>query len=233
MNGAELAARYAFPPNSLGYCGGRGFRDALLAGKASAIERGLKEFHVHYAYLRLIARENGMKPFDRKVVEAFWLGNRLLGSVSTAALQRFIPGIIRNPARAARLCDGLPEGILPHHSFNPLYINFAADSVPRSVENYDSCCVTWGRVLSVSGNAAAVRRHSIAQDAGGFRLEQKDGTVRLERRGVRLAGKLRSGDLVSIHWGMAVQKLRAEDCEALKRYTMINIRACNDAAKGD
>lgn len=233
MNGAELAARYAFPPNSLGYCGRKEFCSALRSGRAAGLKSGLRKFRAHYAYLSLIARANGMGPFDRNVVEAFWIGNRLLASVSPAALRRLIARLIKDKVRARRLIARLPRGVLPHHSFNSLYVNFVTDSVRRSVKNYDSCCVTAGRVLSVGPRRAKVRRFAIAREGGRFHLGQKTCSVLLEKGGIRLAGRLRPGDLVSVHWGMAVQKLRPRDCEALKKYTMINLGACNDAAQGD
>jgi hypothetical protein len=239
MNGAELAARYAFPPNSHGYCGNASFRKTLRAyldGDAGpqALEMELKGFRAHYEYLSLIARENGMKPFDTAVVRAFWTGNRLLDSVSAAALRRFI---LRNlfaakqPARARKLCDNLPAGILPHHSFNALYVNFVTDKVERSIENYDSCCVTAGEVLSVSAKSARIRRNSIGWD-GGFVFRERVETAALELDGIRLIGKLGTGDLIAVHWGMAIEKLKRGDFGALKRYTERNIEAVNNDSPG-
>ena len=95
MNGAFLTSKYAFPPNELGYCGKPTFRRALLSfleGKAGPepLEREIRKFPVHYAYLRLIADENGLSPFDMEVVRAFWIGNGLLENVGRESLSRFI-----------------------------------------------------------------------------------------------------------------------------------------------
>jgi len=234
MNGVELAAHYAFPPNSFGYCGGRNFRRILQSGDGKALGREMKKFRVHYAYLSLIARENGLEPFDKKVVEAFWIGNRLLENVSGESIRRFIRrDLFRNKSsRAKSLAKNLPEGILPHHSFNPLYINFVTGSVARTIKNYDSCCVTAGRVLSVSERSALVRRFSIAWN-GAFCIRKRKDRVVLARNGIRLAGHVKTGDIVSVHWGMAVRKLRPKDYKALEKYTLSNIRACNDASKSN
>lgn len=240
-NGVELAARYAFPPNSLGYCGRRSFREALQAAisgkrlpgpnRSRRLESELKRFTAHYGYLSLIARANGKKPFDLDVVRAFWTGNRLLGNVPAAAIRSFIPTIIKNPARAERLARNLPAGIVPHHSFNPLYVNFATGKVARSVKNYDSCCVTSGRVLSVSPDSALVRRNSVARKAGRFALVQKRARVALGKGGIRFVGALKKGDTVSVHWGMAIERLAPQQSAALKKYTQKNIAAVNGAAK--
>ncbi|MDD5339820.1 MAG: DUF6390 family protein [Candidatus ainarchaeum sp.] len=229
MNGAELAARYAFPPNSRGYCGRRSFAAALKSGRRLKAE--LKKFPVHYGYLSLIARANRKKPFDMEVVRAFWTGNRLLGSVRPSAVRSFLRRIVKNPARAEKLAGSLPPGIAPHHSFNALYVNFATDKAARSARNYDSCCVTSGKILSVSRDSAIIRRCSIARKAGRLAFVQKTGRVALEKNGVRFVDSPKKGDTVSIHWGMAIERLAPEQSAALKRYTLKNIAAVNGAAK--
>lgn len=241
MTGAELAALYAFPPNSLGYCGTGSFRDVLSShldsgGRAKDLEGCLRDFRVHHAYLSLIARESGLRPFDEEVVKAFWLGNGLLEAVSRASLRRFITEDLfanESAARARRLCDDLPEGILPHHSFNVLYVNFVTDKVARSVRSYDSCCVTWGEALDAKGQEARIRRRAITRGRYGFALEERNGTVRLERDGVRLIrdGPVKAGDALSVHWGLAVQRLSSRDAEALEKYTARNIDAINSMVR--
>jgi len=236
MDGAELASNYAFPPNRRGYCGSGGFAGTLrkhLAGKSTvaALKSGLKRFSAHYAYLSLIARENGIGPFDEGVVRAFWIGNRLLESVRPAALRSFIAMDLmggKQASRAKRLCELLPEGILPHHSFNVLYINFVSNAVPRSISNFDSCCITWGEVLSVSENSIGLLRHSIGYDDG-FVIVRKKSKVALGRDGVRFLGDVSKGDSVSVHWGMAIERLSRKDERLLEEYTLKNIRAINDS----
>ena len=233
MNGAGLAARYAFPPNRHGYCGSSSFRPALrdfLRGKKppKSLEPELKKFRTHYAYLILIARENGLRPFDPEVVEALWIGNSLLENVSERALRSFIRDLFpSDPSRVKELVGGLPDGVVPHHSFNALYINFVTDAVEKTTENYDSCCVTAGEIVSLSQKSALVRRFSIARDKDGFYLGTVADEVALERNRVRLVEPVSAGDLVSVHWGMAVQKLSRNEFEALKKYTRMNLDAVN------
>jgi hypothetical protein len=234
MSGAPFAARYSFPPNDRGYCGRPTFRRALksyLSGSAGppALEREIRKFPVHYAYLKLIARENGMRPFDMEVVRAFWIGNRLLEGIPRKSLEGFIRKDLfrgEDGPRVRRLCKGLPEGIMPHHSFNVLFVNFVTDAVERSEENFDSCCITWGEARTIGGRSATVMRESISWD-GAFSLKKRLTEIEVERSGVRLAGDLRKGDLVSAHWGMAVQKITRRDADSLRRYTLRNMEAIN------
>ncbi|MFH0885004.1 MAG: DUF6390 family protein [Candidatus Micrarchaeota archaeon] len=238
MDGAELASLYAFPPNRHGYCGTRGFCATLRKfqeGKTGshALRSELARFCPHYAYLSLIARESGLQPFDKEVVRAFWTGNSLLESVRQGALRSFIEKDLfkgKQPTRARRLCDGLPPGILPHHSFNVLYVNFVSNVVPRTVRNYDSCCVTSGKVLSISGKNAAILRRSIGYD-GGFVIKEKESQVSLERGGMRFVSEVKKGDVVSVHWGMIIEKLGRKDERLLNEYTLKNMRAISDSAE--
>jgi len=233
MNGEELAALYSFPPNSHSYCGTDSFRTSLrswLRGRRrrGKLEQELKRFHPHYAYLSLIASENGLEPFDMKVARAFWTGNELLEKVSREAFHGFIEHKLlpKDRRRAKRLAANLPEGILPHHSFNPLYVNFVTHKVDPSLRNFDACCVTWGEILSVSAKFADILRYSIAWD-GHLLVRPRLEVVELERAGVRLITDLRSGDWVSVHWGTAIEKLHARERKSLEKYTKINLAALN------
>ncbi|MDD5172225.1 MAG: DUF6390 family protein [Candidatus ainarchaeum sp.] len=234
MNGAPLSASYAFPPNSYGYCGEGSFTHTMrsfLRGDAGpeALERELKRFPSHYSYLSLIARENGKRPFDNDIVDALWTGNRLLDSISRDSLSQFIKKDLfagKQRQRAEKLAKNVPEGLLPHHSMNALYVKFVTNKVARSIASYDSCCVTAGKVISVSPRSAIVNRFSIAWDDG-FCIDKKKDKIALVRNGVCLIDNLKRGDLVSVHWGMAIQKLGLKDFNALKGYTQKNIDAIN------
>lgn len=240
MNGPLLAAFYSLPPNCRGYCGGGSFVSVLrahLAGRAGvrALEDELKKFRAHYAYLSLIARENGMKPFDAEVVNAFWIGNPLLEGVSRKAMRRFILRDLfsgKQAARAKKLAGNLPEGAVPHHSFNSLYVNFVGAKVAKTTKNYDSCCVSPASVLAVSGKTAEVTRDSITSCGGRFVILPKTEAVALERAGMRPVRKPETGDRVSVHWGMAIRKITEKESRALKKYTQMNIEAVNEKSDG-
>src|SRR4051794_6295545 len=73
--GPLLFAKYAYPPNSLGYCGPRDSASLLGYGSERVVDDGLRQlargFEAAYPYLELIARASGIAdPFDRRVVEA-------------------------------------------------------------------------------------------------------------------------------------------------------------------
>lgn len=233
MNSVLLSSVYAFPPNFYGYCGSSSFANILrdyLAGKkpSKQLEKELKKFKVQYAYLSFIARANKLKPFDFRVVKAFWIGNSLLKNITRLSLQHFLQKNLfpKNSSRAKFLAKNLPSGLVPHHSFNSLYVNFVTGSVRQSISNYDSCCITAGKIISLSKNKAKVKRFCILWK-NGFVLGQKLSTVDITRNGVQLIKLPKKGDLVSVHWGMIVAKITPNDLNSLIKYTQINMDSLN------
>ena len=69
--GTLLFARYAYPPNELGYCGPEG-ADALLRPEAPAeIARRARQFEGAWSYLEFNARSAWIAdPLDETVVDA-------------------------------------------------------------------------------------------------------------------------------------------------------------------
>lgn len=232
MDSTLLSGCYAFPPNSHGYCGRNSFVKVLQtclnkAKSTKNLETELKKFKAQYAYLSLIARENNLKPFDSKVVSAFWIGNSLLENVSHKALQFLMNDLFpKNPVRGKFLAENLPEGLVPHHSFNALYVNFVTEKVDRTITNFDSCCVTSGKILSISGKKAKINRFSISKHDD-FIINKKISTIDLVRNGVQLVTKPQNGDIIAVHWGMAVDKLSKKNENLLLKYTQKNIDVLN------
>jgi hypothetical protein len=95
MDSFELAARYSFMPNKLKYCGPEDTDQILfdyVKGKADkrAVKQILEQFNALYLYLNLIAKHNNKDVFDNEVVEAYWLGNKLLDNVPPEYIKNLI-----------------------------------------------------------------------------------------------------------------------------------------------
>src|SRR5690349_13936576 len=126
--GPILFARYAFGPNRLGYCGPDAVVELFEEGTRGGDERALRElaqgFEGAWPYLELIARANRIDdPLDRRVVEAYWLGNELLDAVRPADLGSSLAARFRPRLRADgwRWLAGKPEaGAVPVHAFHVL-----------------------------------------------------------------------------------------------------------------
>ena len=88
MDGLELAGRFSYITNALGYCGPdcayEKFLEYVKGNKnTDDIEKALKRFEGLFPYLNAIAKKTGKKFTDYSVVEAYWIGNSLLDFVSS------------------------------------------------------------------------------------------------------------------------------------------------------
>ena len=122
--GPVLFARYAFPPNSHGYCGPGDHESFFSYGVAGADDGGLRELAGQFAgawpYLELIAAATGLSdPLDARVVEAYWVGSPRLEGVSTRAVGNSMEERFRRTtgAKFSTLTTSVLAGGVPHHSF--------------------------------------------------------------------------------------------------------------------
>ncbi|VVC00062.1 Uncharacterised protein [uncultured archaeon] len=241
MDGIELAARFALPPNSKRYCGKGDFREkfaAYLKGRTpagrKALEKSLGKFNAHHAYLKLIAKANEKKPFDEKVAEALWIGNGLLKKVERRDLQKLIAeqfsgkGML-SAMKARKLASSMPEGMLPHHSFHVLHVHTISGVIVPSVKNADSCRVSWGKVIGVKGGGKAVlvKTQKLASRNGKLALLPVNRVWKTSCAGIMLLPDAEKGDIVASHWGVAVMGLSKAQARQLERATLHNIRALN------
>jgi hypothetical protein len=217
VSGALLFARFAAPPNSLGYCGGNDHRalvDHLRAGvDGPDLVRLCKAFEGAWPYLRLIATSAGISdPLDRRVVEAYWLGNGLLDRVEPAAFavdleRRFRPRTARKEWHW--LIAKSVEGSLHHHSFHVLEVMpriglLRAGHVAAILPSMEQCLIRPARVVASDDTGLLVHTRPLVVVDGrlafGSPVEQRvaDGEV-----------AARPGDDIAIHWGWSCGRLSA------------------------
>ncbi len=238
-SGLQLFARYAYPPNQLGYCGPADHRQLLAHLRGGTIDVGLSRlaqaFDGPLPYLQTIAHAAGSgDPFAHEVVEAYWIGNELLDRVDDevfrAALERAFathPG-----AEWTRLRAALPGG-LPHHSFHVL-VNYPWVGLLRSGRDeplhvLDQCRIRWGRVEAVSERRVAVRSEPLAFDGERLHL----GPARVEHAAQPLEGleadrPLRPGDWVALHWQWICDRLSSQQLNGLRRHFADQLHLVNE-----
>jgi hypothetical protein len=240
--GPLLFARYAYPPNSLGYCGADETRTLLEYGDAEASDGGLAElartFEGAWPYLALIAHANGIAdPLDPKVVQAYWVGNELLDHVEPADLARHVHERFRGRVGRAteHLVDTVAAGAVPHHSFHVFAVYpwlglLRTGIVDEPLHVLDQCRITPARVLSVAGDEAVTRLRPLRWN--GRELELGPWTtrpVRWRTDGLSLVAP-GPGDWVSLHWDFACDRLTPAEASALDRTTKRALRAVNGSA---
>jgi hypothetical protein len=241
-SGAALFARYAYPPNALGYCGpvdapgllragadGRG--DAELAHRA-------RRFDGAWPYLQLIAASNRIPdPLDRRVVEAYWLGNRLLRRVPPATLATSLDARFgyRAGRRLAPLVAAGTVGIA-QHSFHVFAVYpwvglLRTGAAGPALEVLDRCRIRWGTVQAVAGDDVTVRVRPLRFDGSRLLL----GSPRLEPARCRLDGTgfvedVAPGDTVALHWDWVCDRLSPGRLWWLRYCTSRNLAAVNSSA---
>lgn len=240
VQGAVLFARYAYPPNALGYCGPEDSAALFGYGSAGTVDRGLAELARGFAgawpYLEFIAAQSGIgDPLDRRVVEAYWLGNELLGAVQLRAFGESLLERFRRPAGHAWgfLAEAIPEGAVPHHSFHvfgvyPWVGLLRGDHGDTPLRILDRCRIRWGQVVAVEGDHVMVLSRPLTWDGREIGVgEPAAETVRRAISGAGLAGDLRAGDWVSLHWDWVCDKLTRRQLANLRRFTRRQLEITN------
>lgn len=238
--GPVLFARYAFGPNRLGYCGpddARGLFDAAVAGDDGDLRQMAQGFEGAYPYLDLIARANGIAdPLDAGVVEAYWLGNELLRRVPAAALhdslgERFRPRL--RPEGWRWLATKAPAEAHPVHAFHvfdvfPRLGLMRSGALDGALGVMDACRIRWGEVRSVEGERLLVDVAPLTLVEGKLRLgERRPELVQRWLDGTGFVDGVAAGDVVSIHWGWACDRLDARRLRNLAAWTARQLRLAN------
>jgi hypothetical protein len=240
-SGPVLFARYAFGPNRLGYCGSDAVDELFGQGSVGGDDRALRElarsFEGAWPYLELIAQANGMAdPLDRRVVEAYWLGNPLLERVganlfAASLATRFRPRL--RPDGWRWLAGKASDGAVPVHAFHVLDVFprvglLRSGSVDRALEVMDSCRIRWGRVLERDGDWLVVNVVPLLLADGRLTLgPARPERVQAWRDGAAFVDGVAPGDVISIHWSWACDRLAARQLAGLSAWTSRQITIAN------
>jgi hypothetical protein len=230
--GAVLFARYAVPPNVLGYCGPDD-RDGVLAeAAAGVVGPGLtaraRAFDGAWVYLELIADTLGTDPLDARVVAAYWLGTASVARVDPATFAAVVRGRFAGQAGGSRDGLGRPGAALPHHGFHvfgvyPWLGLLRAGAPGPALTVLDRCRIGWGRVLSRTGEEVTVRARGLTWDGRHLGL----GPPRV-RTACGEAGA--PGEWVSLHWDRTCDVLGPAQLAALRASTAHQLAVSNATA---
>jgi hypothetical protein len=243
--GPLLFARFAYPPNALGYCGPDD--SASLIGHTSVGESGpdlaalARQFAGAWPYLELIAASSGRPdPLDLAVVEAYWVGNPLLHRVDPRVFAAHLSA--RFEDRAGRGFEDLATlallGAVPHHNFHVLAVYpwvgllRAGPAVEEPLRVLNSCRVRWGRVQAVHNGLAQVSGQALEWNGRSLQL----GAPRVEEvlcatAEGSLVPIIRPGDLVAMHWDWICDVLSPPRLSALRSCTNRILRMTNDSLR--
>ena len=240
--GPVLFARYAFPPNSHGFCGPADSGGLFEYGVAGVDDGGLRamarQFAGAWPYLELIAGATGLPdPLDRRVVEAYWIGSPRLDRVGTRSVGNSMEDRFRylTGARFGSITEGVLAGGVPHHSFAVFciypYTGLLTDGrkAAHALTVLDRCRIRWGRVLAVEGDGVVVESAPLTWDGEVLGLGPAvPETVVRSVDGVGMVGALEPGNWVSLHWEWVCDRISASQVGRLRRYTERHLAIVND-----
>lgn len=239
-NGAILFARYAYPPNELGYCGPEDHRALLDYGAGGTVDRGLLQLAQGFAgawpYLEFIASATGLRvPLDRRVVEAYWLGGDLLDSIEMSRFGNALMDRFRRRAGKnwGYLAEAIPVGAVPNHAFHvfgvyPWVGLLRTGRAHTPLEQLEKCRIRWGQVVSTEGDQVTVMSRPLTYDGNLIGLGER--RLEVARRSVEGLGFLdgfRAGDWVSLHWGWVCDRLSRRQLHLIQRSTLRQLEITN------
>ncbi len=213
--GQALFARYAFPPNELGYCGPPG-TGALPRGEAADLAGHAREFDGVWPYLRVIADAVGQSdPLDEQIVRSYWVGGPLLADVDALALLSTLRDAFSGQVTGL-LTEVSPDGVLANHSFHVFVVypwtRFLDRNPTTPLKVMQDCRIRWGLVDAVEDEHAVIVSRPLTFESGALGLgEPTPERVRWRRDGASLAPMPIPGQTVSAHWDWICAPLTAAE----------------------
>lgn len=225
--GPALFARFAFPPNALGYCGPEDMHilEELASGGGEAVgelRHAATAFAGAWPYLELIGHQLGRDPLDVEVVEAYWLGHRRIETVDTLDWGNSVSARFRDRAGWdwERVVDGLNAGGLPTHAFHVFCVYpwvglLRGGAVDQALEVLDRCRIRWGTVVGPAEGRLAVQSRPLEWDGSHLAL----GPPRVEVVDPSIDPSVPApepGATVALHWNYICQPLDDLQLRALR-----------------
>ena len=233
--GYALFARYAFPPNELGYCGPAD-PDVLLRGDNPAeVAAHAKEFEGTWPYLRSIAEAAGTPDaLDADVVRSYWIGGPQLDDVDPAVLLEKLRHAFKGQTTGLLFHLADPHGALAHHSFHVFvvypWVRFLDRDATTALKVLQDCRIRWGTVESVEDEHAVIATRPLTFSDDTLALgEPGPERVRWSKNGVSLISPPTPGDVVSAHWDWTCGVLADDECAALGDATQTTLDLVNTA----
>ena len=238
-SGPSLFARFAFPPNALGYCGpadSTGLFEASSEGADPEIGALATAFDGAFPYLQLIAAANEIAdPLDARVVAAYWIGNDLLirGApwLGDSLDERFRR---RAGSRWSSIEAAVPAGAVPHHSHHvfgvyPWVGLLRSGRIEEPLQVLDRCRIRWGTVVAVESDRVLMSSRALGWDGSRLRLEDPgDEWAQWADGGRSPIAAPRLGETVAAHWDWVCDVLTPTRFRNLQTWTAHTLRLINE-----
>jgi uncharacterized protein DUF6390 len=233
--GHAVFARYAFPPNELGYCGPADAEVLLRGDDATKVAAHAKEFDGAWPYLRAIADAAGIdNGLDADVVGSYWVGGPLLNRVEPEPLLDSLRSAFAGQASGLLGSLASADGVLAHHSFHVFvvypWVRFLDRDPATALKVLQDCRIRWGTVESVDDEHVVMLSRPLTFPAGSLTLgEPTAERVRWSKAGASLTAAPAPGDTVSAHWDWVCSTLTEDETGALADATHTTLDLVNSA----
>jgi len=241
IDGVARCTRYAFGPNRLHLCGPDMNHEVLAYLAAGASDDGLthilRGFQTLYPYLKSIAHANHIRdPFNARVIEAYWIGNELLDTITPRRYYRYITEIKqfkRTPSTNRSfdtLAEKLRHGATMHHNFHVLNVWQSMERAQKTdtLENMDKCRISWGVVRRIDGPFLTIKRKPLQSLDNKLTLgEAKSIKIIRHLDDTRFGNEIQVGDTLSLHWDIPCEIINKRETHNLKKYTDLAIALAN------
>ncbi|MBT3720656.1 hypothetical protein HN789_01455 [archaeon] len=238
MDPINLIVKYSFITNKLRYCGPHdsylNFLNYLINPSEELKDKiidELKRFEGLYPYLQLIAKKTNNHEFSHEVGEAYWLGSKLLDKFDEIDLNELIMSLTKRglpKSYAEKIANGIPKGMVPHHSFNVIYVGVGkiTGSVGFNIENINNCLIRPAEVIEIKEKSVVAKHRPYMFNNNKLILGKP---IETEFDYMPEFVKLEKGEIISIHWNFVVDKLKQKEFSNLVNYTKINVDALNNS----
>lgn len=173
-----------------------------------------------FLFYQLIGLQNDITDFFHEdVVRAYWLGNSLSKPLTKKDIDRFLSQKRNFEHHRFHLIKILElVGGRAHHNFESLWLIKGMERgrrfPPKFLENLNDCLMRAGEVIEIGKLSLKVKTKSIGFSNQGFILEDSR-----ERTYGGLVKEIEKGNFISIHLGMAREKIQRETAENLLKIT--------------
>src|SRR3989338_3605551 len=129
-DGLDLGIRFSYRVNHLRYCGPREAEDVFISyinqkTDPQKVQDCLTRFEGLTPYLYAIAKKHNKNPFDYEVIEAYWIGNKLLEGWTKEEMAEIIDALEKRGLPASLVKEKkeqLIDGMFPHHAYNVFFV---------------------------------------------------------------------------------------------------------------
>ena len=228
-SGPLTFARFAWPPNQLGFCGpaGSSLLEALATDSAAPATAVAPLFEGAWPYLEVIAASAAISdPLDRRVVEAYWIGNELVGRVDPVRLGADLDDRFRRRSGPGweRVAATIGAGAVAHHAFHVFVVYpwagmLRAGPAQPALGVLERCSIRAGTVEVVEPERVLVSVRPLIWD--GVRLGDGTPAGSWFRRALGDVETVTAevGDRVAVHWDWVCDRLDPLRERRLARWT--------------